>query len=77
MSIVDTAFCIMDVALKPRNIMSDRGNHYYLKTSVSMSYKVKALPQTIILDPQHKIIAAILGGVSEQELNGLLSPYLR
>ncbi len=44
--------------------------------TTSMSYKVKALPQTIVLDPQHKIIAAILGGVSEPELNGLLSPFL-
>lgn len=43
---------------------------------ISTSYTVKALPQTIILDPQHKIIAAILGGVSEAELHGLLSPFL-
>lgn len=44
---------------------------------VAASYKVKALPQTIVLSPDHKIIAAILGGVSEPELNGLLSPYLQ
>ena len=41
------------------------------------SYRVRALPQTIVLSPDHKIIAAILGGVSEPELNRLLSPYLK
>jgi len=44
---------------------------------VAASYKVKVLPQTIILSPDHKIIAAILGGVSEPELNRVLSPYLQ
>lgn len=44
---------------------------------IAASYKVKALPQTIILDPDHKIIAAILGGLSEPELDRLLSPYLQ
>ena len=44
--------------------------------TVAAAYMVKALPQTVVLDPQHKIIAAILGGVSEPELQRLLSPYL-
>lgn len=44
---------------------------------ITASYRVKALPQTIVLSPDHKIIAAILGGVSEPELNKLLSPYLQ
>ena len=44
--------------------------------TVSASYNVRALPQTIVLDPDHKIIAAILGGVSEPELTSLLSMYL-
>jgi peroxiredoxin len=44
---------------------------------VAASYHVKALPQAIVLSPDHKIIAAILGGVSEPELNRLLSPYLQ
>lgn len=43
--------------------------------AVSAGYNVRALPQTIVLDPDHKIIAAILGGVSEAELARLLSPY--
>jgi len=45
-------------------------------SSVSRSYKVRALPQTIVLSPEHAIIGAILGGISEPELNRLLSPYL-
>lgn len=44
--------------------------------TVSASYNVRALPQTIVLDPDHNIIAAILGGVSEPELTSLLSLYL-
>ena len=43
---------------------------------VTRNYRVRALPQTIVLDPEHKIQAAILGGVSTEELNRLLSPYL-
>jgi peroxiredoxin len=42
---------------------------------VASKYTVKALPQTIVLSPEHKITAAILGGVSEQELQALLAPY--
>lgn len=44
---------------------------------VAASYHVKALPQAIVLSPDHKIIAAILGGVSAPELDRLLSPYLQ
>ena len=43
---------------------------------ITSKYMVRALPQTIVLDPEHKIIAAILGGISEAELTRLLSPYL-
>ena len=43
--------------------------------TVSSNYQVRALPQTIVLDPRHTIIAAILGSVSEAELTRLLSPY--
>jgi peroxiredoxin len=51
-------------------VLQDKGG------KVAASYKVRALPQTIILDPDHRIIAAILGGISEPELNTILSPYL-
>lgn len=42
---------------------------------VTKKYNVKALPQTIVLGPEQKIQAAILGGVSAEELNRLLAPY--
>lgn len=44
---------------------------------VAARYTVRALPQTIVLSPEHKIAAAILGGVSEQELDALLSPHFQ
>lgn len=44
---------------------------------VSSSYKVRALPQTIVLNPEHTIVAAILGGVSEPELTQLLAPFFQ
>jgi len=47
-----------------------------LNGKVAAAYTVKALPQTVVLDKEHKIIAAILGGVSAPELQKLLSPYL-
>lgn len=50
-------------------VAQDRGGE------VTAKYLVRALPQTIVLDPEHKITAAILGGVAEQELSQLLSPY--
>ncbi len=39
-------------------------------------YHVKVDPQTIIINPEQKIVAAILGGVSEAELQRLLGAYL-
>jgi len=50
-------------------VVQDKGGN------VSAAYMVRALPQTIVLDPEHRIMAAILGGVSEAELERLLSPY--
>lgn len=44
---------------------------------ISQQYNVKAVPQAIILTPEHKILTAILGGVSEAELEELLGAYLQ
>lgn len=44
---------------------------------VAAKYRIRTLPQTVVLDPEHKIAAAMLGSVSEQELEELLSPYFR
>ena len=38
-------------------------------------YRVKVVPQTIIIDPQQKIVAAILGGVGQAELEELIGKY--
>lgn len=43
---------------------------------ISSWYNIKLEPQTIIISPDHKILAAILGGVSEAELRNLLGEYL-
>lgn len=42
---------------------------------ISSRYNIKVEPQTIIISPDHKIIAAMLGGVSETELKNLLGGY--
>jgi peroxiredoxin len=47
------------------------------KGKIASSYNVKLLPQTIILDADHRIIAAIIGGVSEDDLHDLLDAYLQ
>ncbi|MFH1020178.1 MAG: TlpA disulfide reductase family protein [Pseudomonadota bacterium] len=44
--------------------------------AISKHYNIKVEPQTIILSPDHRILAAILGGVSEAELKNLLGGYL-
>lgn len=38
-------------------------------------FRVQVIPQTIILDPQHKIIGAILGGVSSAEFDDMLNKF--
>ncbi len=44
--------------------------------AIAARFHVKALPQTIVLDPDQRIIGAVLGGVSEAELDRLLGPFL-
>jgi peroxiredoxin len=43
--------------------------------AISSRYNIKVEPQTIVISPDHKIVAAILGGVSEPELKNLLGGY--
>jgi peroxiredoxin len=45
--------------------------------AVADQYRVQVVPQTVVLDPQHRFIGAILGGVSKEELDGLLLPFLQ
>jgi peroxiredoxin len=44
--------------------------------AIAAHYNIKVEPQTIIISPDHRILAAILGGVSESELMNLLGEYL-
>ena len=45
--------------------------------NIARQYNVKVQPLTLILSPEHKLLAALLGGVSEAELIELLRPYLQ
>lgn len=45
--------------------------------AVADKYRVQVVPQTVVLDPQHRFIGAILGGVSKEELDSLLLPFLQ
>jgi peroxiredoxin len=44
---------------------------------IAKQYNVKVQPLTLVLSPEHKLLAALLGGVSEAELNELLNQYLK
>jgi len=45
--------------------------------SIAKKYNVKVQPLTLVLSPEHKLLAALLGGVSEAELNEILGEYLQ
>ena len=44
--------------------------------TISKRYSIKVEPQTIIISPDHRILAAILGGVSEPELKSILGGFI-
>ncbi len=43
---------------------------------IATQYNIKAQPLTLMLDPEHRLIAALLGGVSEDELADIMGPHL-
>lgn len=43
---------------------------------VATQFNVRIVPQTVIIDPEQTIIAAILGGVGEAELQELVGKFL-
>jgi len=47
------------------------------KMKVANKYRVKMVPQAIVINPDHKIIAAILGGVGKEQLDSLLGKFLK
>ena len=44
---------------------------------LAKKYNVRVQPLTLILSPEHKLQAALMGGVSEAELNELLGQYFK
>ncbi len=44
---------------------------------VAMLFNVRIVPQTVVIDPEQTIIAAILGGVGEAELEELVGKFLK
>ena len=50
---------------------------YDPKGRLAQKYNIKVQPLTLILSPEHKLLAALLGGVSEAELNELLDQYFQ
>lgn len=44
---------------------------------IAEKYQVKVDPQAIFFDPQHRLVAAMLGGVGAPELQRQLGPYLQ
>lgn len=44
---------------------------------IAKQYNVKVQPLTLVLSPEHKLLAALLGGVSEAELQELLGQHFR
>ena len=44
---------------------------------VANQYRVQVVPQTIILDPDHRVIGVVLGGVSQEQLDALLLPFVQ
>lgn len=47
------------------------------EANIAKRYNVKVQPLTLVLSPEHKLLAALLGGVSEAELRELLGTYLQ
>lgn len=43
--------------------------------TLAKKFNIKVQPLTLVLSPEHKLLAALLGGVSEAELNELLGQY--
>lgn len=44
---------------------------------IAAQYNVKVQPLALVLSPEHKLLAALLGGVGEAELDELLAQYLQ
>ena len=45
--------------------------------TIAKQYNVRVQPLTMVLSPEHKLLAALLGGVSGAELDELLGKYFQ
>jgi len=50
---------------------------YDPEAKLAKKYNVRVQPLALILSPEHKLQAALMGGVSEAELNELLGQYFK
>jgi len=44
---------------------------------IAAQYNIRVQPLTLLLDRNHRLLAALLGGVSEAELADIMGPYLK
>lgn len=42
---------------------------------IAIKYRIEFQPLTLVLSPEHRLLAALAGGVSREELDELLGPY--
>lgn len=61
---------VADLAIRFPVIMDENGD-------IARRYQIKLVPQTVVIDRKHTIVAAILGGVSEMEILDLLQEDLK
>lgn len=47
-----------------------------LEGTIAAQYAIKAQPLTLLLDGRHQLLAALLGGVSAEELEDIMAPHL-
>jgi peroxiredoxin len=49
---------------------------YNKEGDIAAQYNIKAQPLTLLLDSEHRLLSALLGGVSETELEHIMAPHL-
>ena len=49
---------------------------YNKEGNIAAQYNIKVQPLTLLLDSEHRLLSALLGGVSEAELENIMAPHL-
>lgn len=68
---------ITEVATFAEELKIDFPVIYDPEAKIAGQFNVRVQPLTLVLSPGHELLAALLGGVSEAELNELLAPYFQ